>query len=103
MKKVKPIAWTVFAIFIALFITGLYLIRYHYFVDHLTGHDWIKSSDFPKLSTYEIVNLGTAHKPYDHPKSSYINFSENPSPNTLRIGTFGDSFTQGLETADGHD
>ncbi|MFC1664434.1 hypothetical protein ACFL17_02240 [Pseudomonadota bacterium] len=86
-----------------LFLFGIYLIRYFYFVDDLTGHDWVRTSSFPKLSTSEIVNLGTAHKKHDHPNSSYINFSERPPSDTIRIGIFGDSFTQGLETSDGHD
>ncbi len=88
---------------------SIFAVRYHYFLKNLNDYySWAKAptvpdSEFPKLTSREMANLGYAHTPAEHPVSSYINFPEEKKAGVIRIGTFGDSYTQGIEAAEGHD
>ncbi len=57
----------------------------------------------PALNERQVMNLGWAHHPDWAPLSSYIYHPMKKPSGTYRIGTFGDSFTEGEETALGHD
>ncbi len=88
---------------------SIFAVRYHYFLKGLKNYDkWVKSpvakdSNFPKLTSREMANLGFAHTPGEHPQTSYINFPYEKKNGVIRIGTFGDSHTQGIEAGFGHD
>ncbi|HXV28414.1 MAG TPA: hypothetical protein VD913_05555, partial [bacterium] len=88
---------------------SVFAVRYHFFLKNLDDYySWAKApdvpdSEFPKLTGREMANLGYAQTPAEHPPSSYINFPEEKKPGVIRIGTFGDSYTQGIEAAEGHD
>ncbi|HXV28580.1 MAG TPA: hypothetical protein VD913_06405, partial [bacterium] len=84
-------------------------VRYHFFLKKLNHYkDWAKSpepedSEFPKLESRQLANLGFAQTADEHPVSSYIKFPFEKKPGVIRIGTFGDSHTQGVEAAQNHD
>ncbi len=88
---------------------SIFAVRYHYFLKELVHYeDWAastteKDSEFPKLTPPQMANLGFAHTEEQHPATSYIKFPFEKKPGTIRIGTFGDSHTQGIEAALGHD
>jgi hypothetical protein len=87
---------------------GLYLVRYYYFVHHLVQFDVLtlpsyKQPIFPKLSERQAINLGWAHTEEQHPKTSYVTASQTKGPGKVRIGIFGDSFVEGIETEAGFD
>ncbi len=97
-----------------LVLTGAYNIRHHYYLNGLDRYESFTVSSyqeprFPKLTQSQILNLGWAHVDrkilkgplsiYSPPQSSYINFSESKSPNTIRIGLFGGSYVWGEEAA----
>jgi len=58
----------------------------------------------PRLTERQVLNLGWAHRmDYPPPLSSYIYHSMAKPSGTYRIGAYGDSFTEGEETALGQD
>ena len=61
------------------------------------------SPSFPALSKRQVMNLGWVHDPAWAPLSSYLYHSMEKPSGTYRIGVFGDSNTEGQETAPGHD
>ncbi len=88
---------------------SVFAVRYHYFLKSLPDYySWAKSStvsdsEFPKLTPREVANLGFAHTTTEYPETSYIKIPAEKKPGVIRIGTFGDSHTQGSEAAQGHD
>ena len=61
------------------------------------------AQDFAPLTGEQVLQLGTAHNPWNVPASSYRHFAAVSEPGTTRIGVFGCSFTRGAETVDGGD
>lgn len=86
----------------------LYVVRYYYFVHHLSQFEVISLASyerpsFPHLSEREGLHLGWAHTDADHPQSSYANAQRQKEAGTVRIGIFGDSFVEGIEAEYGFD
>ncbi|MBN2301347.1 MAG: hypothetical protein JXN60_02395 [Lentisphaerae bacterium] len=87
---------------------AVWLLRHRVFVRNLYGYSEMSAPDyaepvFPGLTEEQISALGWAHKADDHPASSYVGFQKQKPAGKVRVGLFGCSYTQGLETAPGHD
>jgi hypothetical protein len=85
---------------------GILILSNRVFVHRLPIREKLESFNqlrFPNLNEAQIMNLGWAHRAEQRPESSYLNYSMEKRPGTYRIGCFGDSFTEGFETASGHD
>jgi hypothetical protein len=108
-RKIPPSLYGPLVLAMTLILIGtLYVLRYTYFVRHLTSYDVVDlpsyvEPEFPRLSAHQIANLGWAHTTAHHPKSSYLNIERKKTPGTQRIGVFGDSFVEGMETEYGFD
>lgn len=62
------------------------------------------SKTFPLLSPEELLRLGWAHERDGVcPQTSYLNTPFKKAPGIIRVGLFGDSFTEGSETTNGND
>lgn len=89
-------------------VMSVWLALHYSFVKNLRGYSERRSPTyetpvFPKLTSYQLLNLGWAHRQTDHPISSYLTFPKDKRPGTIRIGIFGGSSVQGSEIAPGHD
>lgn len=107
--KISPSLYAPIVLALVLTLIGaLFVLRYTYFVRHLTSYDVVGlpsyiEPEFPRLNAQQIANLGWAHTTAHHPKSSYVNVERRKPPGTHRIGVFGDSFVEGAETVYGFD
>ena len=58
---------------------------------------------YPPFDETTLVDLGWAQESAHHPRTSYLEFPAVKPKGTIRIGVFGDSFTEGEEAAVEHD
>lgn len=94
-------------IFVSIF-CSIYIIRHRYCLSQISGYQqWTSQTyekpEFPELSAQEIVQLGWAQRQDNSSHNSYLTFTEEKRPGTIRIGVFGDSHVYGSEVAPGHD
>jgi hypothetical protein len=107
--NISPSRYGPIALAVVLTLIGIIsVLRYAYFVRNLTNYNVTDlpsyiEPEFPELDARQIANLGWAHTTTHHPKSSYVNVQRKKNAGAQRIGIFGDSFVEGLETEYGFD
>ena len=98
----RPFHPAFLALLTLVIMTSVVYLRYCRLVRHFPT---LKSEyfDFPLLTNAQILHVGWAHGKKPPLAGSYLDHTLRKTPGTIRIGVFGCSFTQGFETARGHD
>jgi hypothetical protein len=110
-----PLSWKrrllfqgLFAVLATAMIAIPWMVLFSVYRDRL--HDYHGVTDtsyraprFPGLIDAQIVQLGWAQRETDSPETSYLRAARQKPSGTRRIGIFGGSYVEGLETAHGHD
>jgi len=90
-------------------IISFFIVRHYQYVINLAGYFNItyekkhKLNNFPALNSYELANLGWAHSDKIKRASSYTKYLEEKEDGIIRIGIFGGSYVEGIETDYNHD
>lgn len=108
LRRISPKAFSLILLMliivsIALFASLRYALILHKTPIYKKVQSWGHDPTFPRLTKEQAIQLGRGHRDDYHPEYSYILYSKQKPPNSVRIGIFGDSFVEGDEVAPGHE